>query len=393
MVAGGEALCRTDDGRVLFVRGALPGETVTTGPRRRGGGADHATCAEVLVPSPERREPPCPAVARGCGGCDWQHLTRDAQVRHKQAVVADALRRIAGVDDLSVTASPGRDPGLRTWLRLAVHDGVPGHRLRRSHDVDRWTGCLVAHPTLEHIAAEARFPHADEVTLRVGATTGDALAYATPTARNAAVPDGVRVVGADDLDGGKRAWIHDEFCGRRWRISARSFQQPGPAAAEMLVDAVAAACTDLPVDSGRATVAVDAYGGIGLFAGALHTAGVPGNADWHVVELSPDAAADARVNLRDTGARVHQVAFDAWRGVPADLVVADPPRAGCGRPGVARIARTGAARVVLVSCDPASLARDTALLHARGYRAVHCAVVDAFPETSHVETVTRFDRR
>jgi 23S rRNA (uracil1939-C5)-methyltransferase len=112
------------------------------------------------------------------------------------------------------------------------------------------------------------------------------------------------------------------------------------------------------------------------------------------IESSRQSAADARANLADLGATVVPVEVGRWspRGVTADVVVADPARSGLGRPGVTALAAAGAPRLVLASCDPASLGRDAALLAAAGYRLRGVQVVDLFPGTPHVETVSRFDR-
>jgi tRNA/tmRNA/rRNA uracil-C5-methylase (TrmA/RlmC/RlmD family) len=137
---------------------------------------------------------------------------------------------------------------------------------------------------------------------------------------------------------------------------------------------------------------VDAYAGVGLFASVL---AARTGARVVAVENDRAAVADARVNLADLDARVVDAEVGRWRlrrddPVPA-LVVADPSRTGLGRPGVAALAAALAPRLVLVSCDPASLGRDAALLAAAGYRLVSVALVDAFPDTFHVETVSRFD--
>jgi 23S rRNA (uracil1939-C5)-methyltransferase len=135
-------------------------------------------------------------------------------------------------------------------------------------------------------------------------------------------------------------------------------------------------------------VLVDAYAGVGLFASIL---GAGRSVRVVAVESDPSAVADARVNLADLDAEVVASEVARWRPRRADVVVADPSRPGLGRPGVGAVAATGARRLVLVSCDPASLARDAALLHAAGYALVSVALVDAFPHTFHTETVSRFD--
>jgi 23S rRNA (uracil1939-C5)-methyltransferase len=130
---------------------------------------------------------------------------------------------------------------------------------------------------------------------------------------------------------------------------------------------------------------LDAYGGIGLFAATL------GAQRSIVVESSASSCADAIANLGDR-ATVHHTTFERWVPQLVDLAVVDPARAGLGREATDVLVATGAARVVLVSCDPVSLARDTTLLAAHGYRHAGSTVLDLFPHTPHVEVVTRFDR-
>ncbi len=139
---------------------------------------------------------------------------------------------------------------------------------------------------------------------------------------------------------------------------------------------------------GTAATAVDLYSGVGLFAGVLAARG------WRVtaVEGSRSAVADAEVNLAGTGADVVGADVTRWRPTPADLVVADPSRIGLGRQGVEVVAGTGARRLVLISCDAASLGRDAALLAAAGYVLRAVTVVDLFPHTFRVEAVTVYDR-
>ena len=129
-----------------------------------------------------------------------------------------------------------------------------------------------------------------------------------------------------------------------------------------------------------------------LVGGALATTSAGARVGDLVTGYQESAVADARINLADLDARIVAAEVARWRPQAADVVVADPSRSGLGRPGVGAITATGAPRLVLVSCDPASLARDTVLLRAAGYHLVSVALVDAFPHTFHTETVSRFDR-
>ncbi len=193
-------------------------------------------------------------------------------------------------------------------------------------------------------------------------------------ARISGLPDHVSV--------GGDAVVHEDVAGARLRVSAASFFQSGPAAAELLVHTVRDACGSLLNDSGPV---LDAYGGVGLFA-----AGLPLSSAI-VVESSRSACADARVNV--PAAEVVCMPFEQWTPSRVRLAVVDPARAGLGRDAAAVLAATGAERVVLVSCDPVSLARDAVLLAERGYGLACSTVLDLFPNTPHVEVVSVFERR
>ncbi|HET6954457.1 MAG TPA: hypothetical protein VFI47_29100 [Acidimicrobiales bacterium] len=333
-------------------------------------------------------EPPCPFVAAGCGGCGWQHLAVPDQRARRSAAVVAALRR-AGVADPVVDPGPVlATEGYRTTLRgVATGDGRFALRRHRSHDLVAVPGCLVAHPLVAEVLAKGRFPPGAEVTVRAGARTGQRMVVVdgVPEAAVAGVevPAGVRVVAGTALERGRRAWLFEEVAGVRLRVSARSFFQSGPEAAEALVAAVGRALAGVP-DGARLA---DLYGGVGLYGATLGRA-----ARVDLVEASGSAAADARVNLAGLDARVTQGDVARWRVRRMDLVVADPPRAGLGRGGVRAVAATRAGRLALVSCDAGALGRDTRLLAGAGYRWAGSALVDAFPHTAHVEVVSRFDR-
>jgi 23S rRNA (uracil1939-C5)-methyltransferase len=383
IVAGGDGLARDDAGRVTFVTGALPGEKVRASVHDRRRDFSKASAVEVLQPSPDRAAPPCRFVAEGCGGCDWQHVLPEAQRRLKAEIVADALRRQAHLD-VAVDLGPALPAtAYRTTARGVAAGGRFGFRQRASHDPVPVSPCLVAHPLLDELIINGRFPDG-EVILRVGARTGERLAIVHGGRDDVRLPTDVRVVSEAELRGGSRAWYHEELAGRRWRISARSFFQARPDGAEALAQAVAQAVEGaLTVDAHL----VDLYGGVGLFAGSLDPVG-----RVTLVESGASSVADARINLTDRQARILKSDVARWRPARADVVVADPPRAGLAAAGVAAIAATQAERVALVSCDPAALGRDAKLLQEAGYELRTATLIDLFPHTSHVEVVSRFDR-
>lgn len=378
MAAGGDAIARLADGRVVFVEGALPGETVRVRIQTAKKDFAKGTVIEVVEAAAERVAPPCPELARGCGGCGWQHIDPAAQLALKAEIVSDALRRTARLPDAVVTLGGAVGPwGYRTTMRLAVGEGGRlGLRAAASHRVVPLAECPVAHPTLAALLPEVRAANTDEVTLRVSVSTGECTAWS---------PDRSMVLSGlpPEAQVGAAAVLHETIAGASLRVSAGSFFQSGPAAAELLVQTVRDACGDAL--TGLRGPLLDAYGGVGLFSVAL------GAERSILVESSASSCADALVNLRGHSV-VHRSLFEEWTPEPVDLAVVDPARAGLGIAATDVLAATDAARVVLVSCDPVSLARDTTLLAAHGYVHAGSTVLDLFPHTPHVEVVTRFDR-
>jgi 23S rRNA (uracil1939-C5)-methyltransferase len=392
VAAGGEGVGRLADGRAVFVRGALPGERVRLTVSEEKSRFARAEILEVLEASPERVAPPCSRLAAGCGGCDWQHVAPDAQRRLKATIVTDALRRIGRLEPPEPDLGPVLPvDGWRTTVRAVVDgDGRAGFRLRHAHDplAVGPDGCLVAHPLVDEVLRDGLFPPpVKEVTVRAGAATGERLVLCSPKVGDSRVPDGIQVVGSDELAGGHRAWFHDVVAGRKWRISAESFFQGRPDGAEALVDTVVAVLGDA-VTPGAAVV--DLYSGVGLFAGVL---GQRTGGRVVAVESNRSAVADARINLADlASARIVRSDVRRWGPSAADIVVADPSRHGLGADVVPRIGETGARALALVSCDPGALGRDAGLLVGAGWRLGPVRLVDLFPHTAHVEVVTGWFR-
>ena len=387
LAVGGAGIARAPDGRVVLCEGALPGERVSAWVVLERRDFLLARAVSVLRASPARTVPACPYVAEGCGGCTFAYVDPGpTELALKAAIVADALRRIARLPDPAVVTAPASVParGYRTTLQVGLDDaGRPAFHRRHDTALISVASCLVAHPRLEELVVTGRFEGAGSVLMRAGAAGGERVACPDRRPRRVHVPPGTVVVPVHDA----RARVTEEVAGRRWRISGASFFQSGPAAA----DAIAAAVVRAAEDALRpgATI-VDLYAGVGLLGGVLASR-VP-DAALVSVEANPAAAADAVHNLADLGARVRVgevVALGADLS-SADVVVADPPRRGLGPSAAGAVAAWGAELVVLVSCDPASLARDSRLLADRGYVLDGVEVVDAFPSTVHVETVSRF---
>jgi len=305
------------------------------------------------------------------------HLEPSDQRATKQRALAELL------DAPVEVRAAGPDEHYRTTVRLGVQgDGRLAYRRRSSRQLIGVDSCLIAHPAVEELIAAGRFPGAEDVMIRIGARTGERLVVVGPTAAGAEPGVEGRLIGRDELGAGRRAWIHEEAAGRRWRISAESFFQASPEAAETLVEVVGAALR--PLEPGARLL--DLYAGVGLFGGSLATGPLM------AVEAGPSACADARVNLAGLDARVVRSRVERFRPRRADVVVADPSRRGLGRAVVGLIGRTRADRLALVSCDVAALRRDATALRAGRWRLVSATLVDAFAQTSQVEVVTGWSR-
>lgn len=384
LVAGGDALGRLSDGRVVFVPGALPNEVVDVEITHTKKDFARGRLINIVTASPSRIAPPCEHVARGCGGCSWQHLAVDAQMTAKLEIVREALRRNGKVTDIEVVAGARvGDRGARTTLRMAVDaNNRLGFRRESTHDVVDTPVCLVAHPLLNELIAELNVYKADELTLRCGAATGERAAWVHDKDGRGAVtglPDSVLV--------GHDAKIHEIVHGRKFQVTMSSFFQSSLEGAELLVDAVRRAAGERALSGADGTV-IDAYGGVGLFSATLLDHDVP----MTLVESNTSSCHDAVVNLEQHNASIVQVSIEQWSGELAGLVIADPARNGLGAAGVEALVNTEAQRIVLVSCDAVAGARDTRLLLDAGYKCGEATVLDLFPHTPHVEVVSAFTR-
>lgn len=376
----GAGVARAPDGRVVFVDGALAGETVVVELSHVDKRWSRASVVQVVDAAPDRVPVDCAHQIEGCGGCDLLHVAKSAQLRLKTSMVVDQLTR-NGVDAPVPAFRSLEDDRGRTTVRAAIHNGRAGFRAKSSHDVVVPDNCDAIDPLAEEILIDGRFPHASEITIRVGSRTGERLVVVEGSTVDMSVPDDVRTITSAELADGRRAWIHEEVAGRVWRVSARSFFQNRPAGADALVEEVTEMADLLCPDGAM----VDAYSGVGLFAGTVGL-GRPVIA----VERSRDSTADARVNLRDTGAKVMRAGVEKWRPSPASLVVADPAREGLGKPGVRSLSRCRPEVLILVSCSPSSFAKDSKLLEGEGFALDRWTVIDLFPRTSHVETVAAY---
>lgn len=385
LVAGGDAMARDDDGRVIFVSGALPGELVEVDVSSAKKDYAKAQLVEVLERSAQRDSPSCAHRRAGCGGCDWMHLQPAAQFEAKVEIVRESLRRVGRldpdtVDQIVKVGSAVSQFGYRTTIRVVGGpDGTVGFREQGATDVVPVTSCPVAESKLSRLLPLLNLDEGAELTLRTSVATGAITAIWDRKYRKSihGLPADVHI--------GERAWLTERIAGHDLRVSAGSFFQSGAQAAELLVAAVSRAAPELK----GADHAVDAYGGVGLFAVAAM--GSVGKVT--LIESAKSSWFDAEFNMVDRESSVFRGEVGRWSARPGDsidVVVADPARPGLGKPGVASLVAPDPRVLVLVSCDPVSLARDVTLLKAAKFRPERVEVLDLYPNTHHVETVTRF---
>jgi tRNA/tmRNA/rRNA uracil-C5-methylase (TrmA/RlmC/RlmD family) len=368
---GGDCVAHAPDGRVVFVRGALPGERVRARVTDENRRLLRADTIEVLEASADRVEPPCPLAVPGrCGGCDWQHAAIPKGRELKGEVLREQLIRLGGVDPggIEVEPAPSSPDGLgwRTRVQVSVgRDGSRGLLRHRSHAVQRVRHCPISHPLVEAAGAwKADGPQAH----RVAHQPRPRVAFAASPTTGAVVVDADGTLEHRALD-------HD------FRVSAGGFWQVHPDAPHMLAVAVLAA---LEPQAGER--ALDLYAGAGLFSYALASRGLGVTA----VEMSPVAAEDARHNCAGLDVTVHAAdvaaALEADLGA-FDLVVLDPPRTGASPQIMQRLAAARPRAIAYISCDGATLARDVKAAGEWGYRLARLRAFDLFPMTAHLESL------
>ncbi len=379
---GGSCVAR-HEGRVVFVRYALPGERVRVRVVADRESYWHADVVEVLDASPDRVDPLCAiAGVDGAGCCDLAFVDPDAARRLKGAVVANQLAKLGGYhwcDESDATAEPvgaGAATGWRTRVRLDTsEDGRAGFHRYHSAEVVTDLRCGQLPPAALDGLGERGWPAGAH--LHVALDDEDARHVVVSGPRNG------RRTATRVVEGSYEASQHVN--GRVWRVPVTAFWQAHRDAAQVYSQLIA---DWAQLSSGM--VAWDLYGGAGIFAAVLGEA-VGDSGHVVTVDTSRGASRSARAALADLPS-VSVVTDSVRRALSAqshraDVAVLDPPRAGAGREVVDLLAAAEVPRIIHIGCEAASFARDIGLYLAHGYRVEQLRVFDSFPLTHHIESV------
>jgi 23S rRNA (uracil1939-C5)-methyltransferase len=390
LAAGGDGVARDANGRVTFVPRTAPGDGVRVRLTKQTKSFARGELVEVVRPSTVRVAPPCEYFVAGCGGCQWQHVERTAQLAAKRTIVTNALRNLPGlvVEDVLDPAPPY---GWRRRARFHVHGGRVGLYAYGSHDVIALARCPQLEPALDEAlrVIAPLTPPDGELALLLG-HKGEIVVGVERAWRGAAALIGrahiVGVIAGTERHGETMIEVESGLWGGPW-----DFAQASAAGNAALIAAARSALASMSSPDGAPRPSGDArrrrllelHAGSGNFTRALVADG------WDVV--ASDVAPPAKPV--DTG-RFEVGAADtvlARVAGPFDAIVLDPPRTGAleAMPGISKHAPPV---VIYVSCDPATLARDAAKLVEAGYRAERAWPVDLMPQTSHVEVVLSLRR-
>jgi 23S rRNA (uracil1939-C5)-methyltransferase len=412
-IYGGAFLARVE-GKAVFVPMALPGEQARVRIVEEKRGYATAEVDEIVAAAPDRVAPTCKHFG-ACGGCQYQHATYPAQLEFKRAILRETLERggVRAPQEIAVLA--GEPWAYRNRIRVGFDaEGRAGYRERRSHALIGIGECPIAAPLLVRAAMAAGelvrglpvrlrpqeialFCDAQETALLPSVvTSGGATRWFEEFAQALAerVPETKGVELAIEGGNGRAAgsiarWgassLPYRAAGFDYRVDQGAFFQVNRWLVDGLVDCVTSGL--------RGGLAWDLFAGVGLFARRL----VEQFKHVMAVEAAPQALAALEENLRDTSATaVKATTLEFLRGARKrerpDLIVVDPPRTGLGAETTELIAQIAAPRMVYISCDPATLARDLRTLLRVGYVIERITLADLFPQTFHVETVAALRR-
>ena len=376
LVYGGDGLAR-ENGQVVLTPFVLPGETVRAEVTRAKNDLLRGRLVSVVSPAPERVEPRCPYFLR-CGGCHYQHASYEYQLGQKRAILLEVLRRIGGMEYSEEVAVLAAEPWqYRNRVQLHVAGGKVGYFEAGSHALVAIEHCPIASPKLNEciavLAREVAGMRPFEATLELFTNENEVQFHLRDRAPQAFVSL-LRTLGVS---------TPIEYGGLR--VSRDTFFQVNRFLTERLVEAT--------LGDSSGSWAMDLYAGAGLFtlplARRFQQVTAVDDAASAFRDLEHNASAAGIMNLR-THNETAEAHLMTVTGAP-DLTIADPPRTGLGKLGVKELVRIRAPRLTIVSCDPATLARDLKPLLAAGYRIAALTLIDLFPQTAHFETIAKLE--
>lgn len=368
---------------------ALPGELVRIEVKNQKAQLIRARVAEVLEPSAERVVPRCPHFG-ACGGCHYQHTGYEYQVAQKIEILREVLRRVGHLEIEEIPAITAEPWNYRNRIQLHFDDRRMGFHAAGSHDIEAIQGCDISSPrlveaikTLRDMKRSPRWPRfikslelfTNETQIQVNVLDSGPKHVAKGFFEWLGGP----------MPGALEPALHYQAVGYDFRVSHKSFFQVNRLLVDQLVEAA--------LQGAEGKSALDLYAGVGLFSLPLAKRFQKVSAVEAVTSASEDLVFNAGrhgLEIQTTKARTEDF-LSKVQSTP-DFILADPPRVGLGKDAVAELVRIAAPRIHLVSCDPPTLARDLQGLVAGGYRVEGISMVDLFPQTSHIETVTRLVR-
>ncbi|MFZ0445769.1 MAG: 23S rRNA (uracil(1939)-C(5))-methyltransferase RlmD [Bacillus sp. (in: firmicutes)] len=425
------------EGYPIFVPNGLPDEKARIKIVKVNKGYGFGKLMEIIEPSPHRIDAPC-SIYKECGGCQLQHLSYEGQLLAKEKQVRDVLQRIGKLEDVKVHPVLGMENPWhyrnKSQVPIGEHEGglIGGFYQQRSHQIIDMKTCLIQQQKNDEVIQKVKEicsrngvrayneeKHKGDlrhIMIRYGAVSGEVMIVLVTRTNElpnkneiveeiaASIPDVKSVV--QNINSKKTnvilgeqtkvLWgeevIYDSIGAIKFAISARSFYQVNPEQTKVLYDKA----LEYAGLNGNETV-IDAYCGIGTIS--LFLAQKAGKV--YGVEIVPEAIEDAKRNAALNGITNVEFAVGEaetvipnWyeEGVQADVLVVDPPRKGCDEKLLQTILSMKPKKVVYVSCNPATLARDLRILEDGGYKTSEVQPVDMFPQTTHIETVTRLTR-
>ena len=367
LVYGGDGLARVD-GQVVLVPFVLPGEEVEANVQRAKNDLLRGDVVEIVSPSQHRIAPSCPYFYR-CGGCQYQHADYDFQLEQKRSILLEVLRRVGKIEYEGNVETIASEPWqYRNRVQLHVDNGAIGYFQAGSHRLCAIERCPISSPKLnEAIGVLSReIPKLPRFETDLELFTNETEVQFLPSDR---IPRAAREL----LDG---IATTAPITYQGFQVSRRSFFQTNRFLIDRLVEAA--------ISGANGAWSIDLYGGVGLFSRALTAA----FQKVSVVEANDSAYRDLQTNVPNAEAiQATAEQFLADLKETPNFILADPPRAGLGKHNVAQLVRLRSPQLRIVSCDPATLARDLRGLLDAGYKIERMILVDLFPQTFHLETV------